>query len=127
GNGWTALDVSLIEEASGRADDLDLEVSLFSGYSDGESWMEDGRHAVQRVGSVKPGRYVLRVEPHYDPTYSRPTSLRMEVAQGAFLWLPLWLCMLALGVPALVWAFLRSRFEARRWSESDHAGSDDDE
>jgi len=127
GNGWAALDVSLIEELSGRADDLDLEVSLFSGYSDGESWMEDGRHAEQRVGGVKPGRYVLRVEPHYDPTYTKPTSLRMEVAQGAFLWLPLWLCMLALGLPPLIWWFLVSRFEARRWSESDHAGRDDDD
>ena len=127
GNGWAALDVSLIEEASGRSEELDLEVSLFSGYSGGESWTEDNRYAEQRVGSVKPGRYVLRVEPHYDPTYTRPTFLRMDVAQGAFLWLPLWLCILALGVPALAWAFLTSRFEALRWSNSDRAGTGNDD
>ena len=106
GNGWSALDVSLIEEQTGRSDEVDLEVSLFSGYSDGESWVEDSRHAEQRLGAVKPGRYVLRVEPHFDPAYSRPSFVRMEVAQGAYLWLPLWLCMLALSVPAIAWWIL---------------------
>jgi hypothetical protein len=125
GNGWSALDVSLIEEQTGRSDDLDLEVSLFSGYSDGESWVEDGRHAEQRLGGVTPGRYVLRVEPHFDPAYSRPTSVRMEVAQGAYLWLPLWLCMLALSAPVFIWWVASSRFEASRWSESDHPGSNE--
>jgi hypothetical protein len=111
GNGWMALDVSLIEEATGRSND----------------WVEDGRHTEQRLGAIKPGRYVLRVEPHYDPQYSRPSVLRLEVAQGAFLWLPLCLCLLALHVPPLFWAILMSRFEGRRWSESDHADSDDDD
>ena len=127
GNGWAALDVSLIEEETGRSNELDMEVSLFSGYTDGEAWSEDNRFPEQRLGAIKPGRYVLRVEPHYDPAYPRPFVLRLEVAQGAFLWLPLWLCILALGLPPLVWAILMFRFEARRWSESDHAGSDSDD
>lgn len=125
GDGWVALDISLIEEQTGKSAEVDMELSYFSGYSDGEHWSEDTRSAEKRVGSVAPGRYLLRVEPHFDPAYARPSFVRIEVAQGAYLWLPLVLCMLALGLPPLVLWIMKASFEARRWSESDHAGGGD--
>lgn len=121
GNGWAGLAVSLIEEESGRSEDLDMEVSQFSGYSDGEAWREDHRDVEKRLGALKPGRYVLRVEPQFDSSYLRPSALRLEVAQGAFLWAPFWLCLFALVLPPLIWLLLHYSFEARRWAESDHA------
>lgn len=120
GNGYVALELALIHEASGKSDELDMDLSYFAGYSDGESWSEDHRSDETRLGSVVPGSYVLRVAPHFDAAYPRPDTTRVEVVQGVYLWLPFWLCLIALSLPPCVLWIRSQRFEARRWSQSDH-------
>jgi hypothetical protein len=121
GNGWVGLELALIHEATGKSDELDMDLSYFAGYTDGESWSEDNRTDVTRLGSVVPGSYVLRVAPHFDAAYPRPYTTRVEVVQGVFLWLPFWLCLIALSSPLGVVWMQSTRFESRRWSESDNA------
>ncbi|HET8932100.1 MAG TPA: DUF4178 domain-containing protein [Polyangiales bacterium] len=120
GNGWVGLDLALIHEATGKSDELGMDLSYFAGYTDGESWFEDNRRDEARLGSVAPGSYVLRVAPHFEAAYPRPDTTRVEVVQGVYLWLPFWLCLIALSLPSCVLWVRRERFEGARWSESDH-------
>jgi hypothetical protein len=121
GNGYVGLELALIHEATGKSAELDMDLSYFAGYTDGESWSEDNRSDVTRLGAVEPGSYVLRVEPHLDAAYPPPVTTRVEVVQGVYLWLPFWLCLIALSLPPFVFWIRSTRFETRRWSESDNA------
>lgn len=131
-NAWAGLDVALIEEASGEVDAVGLELSYYYGSDGGESWSEGKNQAKAIVSAVKPGRYVLRVEPvsGKEGNGSLPASAYVTVTRGVFLMPPAVITFLGILVyPAILW--LRSKhFEVRRWAESDHpmtsSGGDDE-
>lgn len=118
-NSWLYLDGALINEATGDVHEFDAEVAYYAGADSDGSWSEGGQKAHAYVGSVEKGEYVLRLQPQWEAgkapsSYSvilRSRVPRLHQALLALLALAAW--------PALLlWSKLR--FEAQRWSESDH-------
>jgi hypothetical protein len=128
---WVGMDVALINDDTGEADQVGMELSYYSGVEDGESWSEGSNVGKEVIGGVSSGRYVLRVEPQIEKGLGTIGSeATVRVYRGVFLVPPLLIAMLLLGAWPLLLAFLSSSFERRRWEESDHApsssGSDGD-
>jgi hypothetical protein len=128
-NSWLYLSGALINEATGALDDFDLEVSYYYGRDSDGSWSEGGTTATQYIATVPAGRYSMRLEPQWEPGRQPPdytVSVRSRVPRFYHVILA-WLALLAW--PAFVsWRWFR--FEAERWSESDHPwieSSEDDE
>jgi hypothetical protein len=116
------LDVALIEEETGESETVAFELSRYSGVSDGESWSEGSNHGSAVAGSVRDGRYLLRVEPVLEPSRGGRIGpvAEVKVVAGVFLATPLLLAMLGLVAWPLICTVALSSFEVRRWAESDH-------
>lgn len=127
-NSWLYLDGALINEETGAVDEFDLEVSYYSGRDSDGTWSEGGQEARRYLAAVPPGRYVLRLAPQWQarpPVSGYELQVRSRVPR-------LYQAVLAT-LALLLWPILASwrafRFEAERWSESDHpwAGSGGEE
>jgi hypothetical protein len=130
-NTWMFFDGALINEDDGGLDEFDAEVGYYYGSDSDGSWSEGGTTSRQYVAAVTPGRYVLRLEPQWE-VGKQPTTytvtLRGRVTR--FYWFFLTGILLSLWPLMVAWRHLR--FEASRWSESDHSwtsssSSDDSE
>lgn len=73
-NSWAGADISLINEETGDAHTVGLEVSYYHGYSDGESWSEGETRTSEKLPSLPGGQYVARIEPSWPLTGSCTTS-----------------------------------------------------
>jgi hypothetical protein len=118
---WVGLDVALIEDETGESEAAAFELAHFSGVSGGESWSEGSRTGRAVVGSVRAGRYLLRVEPQVERGGGQvPPVAHVRVVRGVFLAPPLVLALaLVLAWPVVLTARAVT-FEKRRWDESDH-------
>ena len=117
---WVGLDVSLINDATGAADTVGLELwEAADGY-------DRQRQASDTIGSITPGHYVLRVESFTQPgtAYDASGEIRIEVRHGSFLWFPAIASLVLLLAPALIEIWRSAALEKKRWSESDHGPGD---
>jgi hypothetical protein len=118
---WIGLDVALIEDDSGESEAVAFELSSYSGVSDGEAWSEGSRQGRAVVGSVRDGRYLLRIEPEVERGRgSLPASVHVRVVRGVFLWTPLALAMAIVVAWPVLLSYRAVAFERRRWQGSDH-------
>jgi Domain of unknown function (DUF4178) len=126
-NSWLYLDGALINEETGAVDEFDTEVSYYYGSDSDGSWSEGSRTATQYIPKVPPGRYLLRLEPQWEPGHTPPDyelTVRSRVPRFSYALLAM---LAVMAWPVLVtWRWFR--FEVGRWSESDHpwiSSSDD--
>ncbi|HEU4453919.1 MAG TPA: DUF4178 domain-containing protein [Longimicrobium sp.] len=122
-NQWAYFGFALVEEGTGRTVTFGREVGYYHGVDGGERWDEGSRAEAARVGSVPPGRYRLYVEPEGPQAMAYEIQVKRDVPANAYFLAAL----LLLALPPLLSLLLHGGFEGRRWSESDHAGSDEDE
>jgi len=126
-NSWLrAVDIEVRAPAPSLQGRVAVDLSLVNKYTGwwSQRGVELGLHPVQNVlvGEVLPGMYVLRAELQADSGMALPVALDVRVTRAHFLWLPVWLGILAFALPSL-WLVLRQRsFESKRWQNSDHAG-----
>ena len=105
------------------------EVSYYFGRDSDGAWTEGAPWDRAWLPSVPPGRYVLIVEPEGPQPFNYRVRLTRDVPRPLFVWLAIG----ALCLPPIVFWWRKSRFELRRWVESDHpmsgqsSSSDDDE
>jgi hypothetical protein len=129
-NNWLYLEGALINDETGAVDEFDLEVSYYSGYDSDGSWTEGSRTEARYIPTVPPGRYTLRLEPHWQAGPGAPGSYALTVTSRVPRFYHAFLAALALLAwpAARLWSYFR--FETQRWSESDHPwveSGDDDE
>jgi hypothetical protein len=119
-NSWLYLDGALINEETGAVDEFDLEASFYSGSDSDGAWTEGGPRAQTYISAVPPGRYVLRLAPQWEA--GRRLSGYDLVVRSR---IPRFYQALLAALLLLFWPIVLSwrsvRFEAGRWSESDHA------
>jgi len=127
-NNWVYLDMTLVEETTGASWKLGREVAYYQGVEGGESWSEGSPSDDARVARVPPGRYYLDIDLEGDSRGSRVIG-QVRVTREAPDWTNWFLAVAALSLfPLFAW-WRGSKFEAKRWAESDHApaASDDDD
>jgi hypothetical protein len=119
-NSWLYLDGALINEETGGVDEFDLETSYYFGADSDGAWTEGSTDARTYVAAVPAGRYVMRLGPQWEAGRV-PPSFDLRVRSRVPRLYQLVLALLALMAWPLIVGWRSWRFEAQRWSESDHA------
>ena len=132
-NNWIALDLMLVNKATGQAWPVTRELAYYYGRDGGESWSEGSRSDEVVFRDIPPGTYYLTVDPDLAPEKPVPVSDTVEVTSGGAGWSNFVMVMLVLVFFPVFTRLRFAGFEARRWAESDHApaasgdSSDDDD
>jgi hypothetical protein len=122
-NNWLYLDMALINMDTGQRYVFGRELSYYYGWDDG-AWSEGSAGDSVVLSAVPPGRYFMQVDAELDAN-SPPISDGIELVRDVPNWSNFWLALLGLSiVPLIVW-WRGSRFETRRWDDSDYAGTGD--
>ena len=125
-NNWIALEMTLVNKATGAAWPVTRELAFYQGYDDGH-WTEGSREDEVVFLDIPAGTYYLAVDPDLAPEKPVPVRSTIEVSKGGTGWSNFVLVIIFLLLfPIFSW-LRRAAFETRRWSESDHApvASDD--
>jgi hypothetical protein len=115
-NAWAYCDCHLVDASHERAYPFAVEVSYSEG-NDGGHWSEGSRSTAVELGAIPNGKYVLEVERGDDANVPFTIVVKRDVSFARY---PFCAFFLILVFPAIA-LFLRSRFESRRWAQSDHA------
>jgi ribosomal protein L37AE/L43A len=120
-NNWIGLEMLLVNKASGQAWPATREISYYYGRDGGESWSEGNREDEVVFLEIPPGTYYVAVDP--DMSTEKPVAVRdtIEISSGGIGWSNYVLVMIFLVIFPLFTRLRLAAFEARRWSESDHA------
>lgn len=127
-NNWMAVDLLLVNQATGQARRTSREISFYHGYDDGH-WSEGSQDDEVVFRDIPPGTYYLVLDPEFPPETRTPVSVTLSVTAGGIGWANLVLLMLFLAAFPIFSRFRLAAFEARRWAESDHppaSSSEDD-
>jgi hypothetical protein len=131
-NNWAYFNLALINQGTGTALRFGREVSFYRGRDSDGDWTEGSAADRVVLPSVMSGTYYLLIEPEPRPQPMRyVVRVRRDVPQTGYLWIAL----VVLAIPPVIFWYRRHAFEYRRWQESDHpkgrggssaAGGDDD-
>ncbi|MBP8867581.1 MAG: DUF4178 domain-containing protein, partial [Propionivibrio sp.] len=126
-NDWVGITTTLIEKDTGQTYQGHQELAYFHGVDDGESWSEGSRAETIVFKNIPAGVYYLDVDFELDEKRTQPLSdtVRLEVNSPG--WSNYVLLLIFLGFFPIQARYKRSRFETRRWLESDLGDDDDDE
>jgi ribosomal protein S27E len=119
-NQWMFVGYALVNEETGQAFEVARDVSYYHGVEDGESWTEGSPTDTVALPTVPPGRYFLRIETEGGDLAAAPMRYRVRVVRdvSTSLWFVVALVLIA--VPPILATWRSSKFEHRRWQESDH-------
>lgn len=118
-NNWMYFEGAAINETTGEFFPFDVEVSYYFGRDSDGSWSEGGTAKTRFIGSIAPGRYLVRLAPRWQgarPADRFDVVIRSSVPRFGHLVLAL----LAIGFTPLLLGWSYFSFERRRWAESDH-------
>jgi hypothetical protein len=110
---------ALINDEDGGIDEFDADVEYYNGYDGDGAWSEGSTSARRFVAAVPPGRYVVRLEPQWEPG-KKPVAYWVTVRSRVTRFYWFFLAGLALSAWPILLGIMHMRFEAARWSESDH-------
>lgn len=119
--GYLALLGALVNEDTGEVITFTTAAQHYSGVSGGERWSEGKRRGSTLIGKVPRGRYRMRLATRpYDKGVDQIYTITAKSQVPRALWFVLGL--LALTAFPAVQSMRAGAFEAKRWSNSDHAG-----
>ncbi len=117
-NSWAALDLSLVNEVTGKENSFSMESSIYKGVEGGESWSEGSAFQKAFICGVTPGKYHFVLAVTGDQTFNRPISADVGAKYDVpTYWNEVLLCLI-LGAAALLVLYLEGKFESERWSYS---------
>jgi ribosomal protein L37AE/L43A len=120
-NNWIGLEIMLVNKASGQAWPAAREIAYYYGRDGGESWSEGNREDEVVFLNIPAGTYYLTVDPDLAPENSTPVRDTIEVFSGGSGWSNYVMVMIFLIIFPIFTRLRLAAFEAKRWSESDHA------
>jgi len=121
--GWAYFTLTLVDEETDASRTFGREVSYYFGRDSDGAWTEGVPWDRAWLPSVPAGRYVLIVEPEGPQSFNYRVRLTRDVPRPVFVWLAIG----ALILPPLGFWWRQLRFETRRWEESDHPTSGQDD
>lgn len=122
-NNWLYLDMALVNVDTGQRYAFGRELSYYYGWDDG-SWSEGSATDSVLLSAVPPGKYFMQVDAELDAS-SPPVTDQLDLVRDVPNWSNFWLTLAALSIlPLVVW-WRGSRFETRRWEDSDYADAGD--
>ena len=122
-NSWLYLDGALINPETGSIDAFDLEVSYYFGRDSDGAWSEGSTSKKRFIGSVTPGKYILRLAPQWQAG-KQPDQFAVRIRRNVPRFYQAFLAILAVAAFPVLLAFRQLAFESRRWAESDHPWSE---
>jgi ribosomal protein S27E len=125
-NNWVSLSTTLVEKTTGESYLGVQEISHYKGIDEGESWSEGSPSEEMVFKAVPPGNYYLVIEYELGTDNAEALVDTLEVVRNPTGWSNFLLLLIFLAVFPLVSRWRRNAFEARRWSESDLGGGQDD-
>jgi ribosomal protein S27E len=140
-NRWAWFDLALINTTTGQAFNVGDDVAFYSGSDADGPWSEGNRKSSVVIPMVPSGTYYLRVEPQSgtgpqaDPLQPPPPgeanpplfSYSLSVYRDVPRWSYFWILLGVLLVPPIFMSMQAGSFEHRRWSESDHPPTGEEE
>ena len=148
-NRWLYFDLALVNTETQEATLFSKSLSYYSGYEDGEKWSEGSQNDSVTVPRVKPGTYVLRLDPQTGTKdlpeellpppglsaekekgldHSTLCGVKIEVTTSPPNWA--WAIILALfGMCPVPFWYMYQYYstETERWANSEHCDDDDDD
>lgn len=127
-NAWLSLDTELVNDKTGETFSFSPTVEKYSGYSEGEYWVEGGQDKGVTLSSVPDGTYHLAMQPSGSTEQNFSVVLTRRVTNwGNFIW-----SLVFLTIFPLLSFFTRRNVEMERWSQSSFSpygssGDDDDD
>jgi hypothetical protein len=118
-NQWMFVGYALVNDETGQAFEVARDVSYYHGIEDGESWTEGSPSDTVELPSVPAGRYFLRIETEGDRT-AAPMRYRVRVVRDVSTSLWFLVALVLIAIPPILASWRASKFEHRRWQESDH-------
>jgi ribosomal protein S27E len=118
-NQWMFVGYALVNDETGQAFEVARDVSYYHGVEDGESWTEGASTDTVTLPSVPAGRYFLRIETEGDKA-PQPVRYRVRVVRDVSTSLWFLVALVLIAVPPVLATWRSSKFEHRRWQESDH-------
>lgn len=112
-NSWVVVNGALINETTSEFYPFGLESSYYSG----ADWVENKRVKSTYLSGLPKGRYVLRMETHWEPGKPRPTP-RLKLTSGVVRITHFLLALVAIVSIPLIMAVRKGAFEAKRWEQS---------
>ena len=144
-NRWLYLDLALVNTQTNEATLFNKSLSYYSGSDGGEYWSEGSKNGYVIVPRIKPGTYVLRLDPQagtgnnpdtLEPSKDKKSNAKHErlatvnlavnVSPPYWTWCFLLTFLGILPFPCLYGLLWFSK-ESERWNNSDHPWSSDDD
>lgn len=120
-NDWVATSVSLVDKNTGQHYEANQELSYYSGYDEDGSWSEGNSEGEILFSDIPAGTYYLDIHAELDRFLNNnDITDRILVYRNVPLWGNLWLSFALLTTIPAIFYYLRSRFEIKRWEDSDH-------
>jgi hypothetical protein len=120
-NSWLGADIALVNAKDEIIDEFGGDASYYEGIEDDEHWTEGSRSFTTRFRIEAPGTYKLLVHATGGSGHNgaaKKEDLTIKVYTGevfpSYFWIPIGFSAI---LPLLL-AYLRYRFEQRRWSEA---------
>ena len=121
-NNWLEATIILVNDQTNETWEVTKGTEYYHGYEGGESWSEGSSDASIILSEIPEGKYHLNVYPASGD--SGQTSLHIRVTSNVTLWRNILLVILVLSLyPVYCW-YRMTRFEKRRWKNSDYSPYD---
>lgn len=119
-NSWFEMEAELTNIDEGKSYSTEIGVEYYQGYEDGEAWSEGEKESSFTFSALPKGRYQLTLTPAFN-TASPPTTYTVKALNNVTMYHNLWLILLLIGIPALVFSIFNYNREYSRWSNSNYS------
>jgi ribosomal protein S27E len=122
-NNWLGLNMTLVEEKTGRAWAAQTEVAYWHGFEDGGTWSEGDRSRELVFRDLPAGSYYLVIDPDFSAEKKVAVADNITVTRDKAAWSNFFFLLIFLATLPMFSRYRVQAFEAKRWEEADFLSS----